>query len=672
MDNNLDILLRFILDQAAQANTVRGIESIERALKDFQAEIEETKKEAREMKALANDLGNVFRTTFLIGTAITGGIFAGAASYVKNAKEATAVTVAWKAAQNDLNTAQIRFGAVFAQEALPLLQDAARLANTAAAFVERNPEIIRAALNAGLVIAGLSAVGMAVTKGIRFYADVKYLAAVAQEQIGINQFALAVDKFLLGTAQFSGKVPAAASTQAAGGILGLIAPVALVVAGLIAAKYAVDITNQVLEKTGAAKVIADAQRRILETSNRPYPGIIAGASQTAGASSTASLGVASVASLSSIPRAALQAYEQYRRDDLAMVQQHYQERQAIIDNALAASQQANANYAASVARINSQTTGALTSAARDFAEASRQAEIQNATERARIIRDGGQEIQQIEQDLQETLRKNRLEFEQRASDLTASRDALGLAKETRRFNQEQDEARREANIEIRRRRADIAQRLADLQQSFEQERAQRFAEYQARVAEIRANAAQQLGELRTQHQAELREIQLQKIARIRELDSQFNEERKRKNQQLIQTLRDLDAGLLGEKQLREQYYAAMEADLRKFLANYQAGVSTMLQGIPARASGGYAAGLVRTGEAGYEYVMSHSTTKAAEAVIGGRLTQESLMAALMGSARGGASVVWNDQRRFDGSYTNDIRRANREDTLQLLEGIFTR
>lgn len=698
MDNQLDILLRFVLDQAAQGNTVKGIEAIERSLKSFQDEMEEAKKDAKELKQISSELGQVARNTFLLGTAITGGIFAGAAAYVKNAKEATLVTLQWKTAQDTLNRSSARFGAVFAQEALPLLQKAAALADTAAGFVERNPEIVRAALNTGLVLAGLGAVGIAVSKGIRLVADVAYITAVAQEQIGIAAFARAVDKFLIGTGQFAG-------AQAGGTVRGIgstlqgaitspLGSVGLIVATAAASFKAADSLKQLEERlvqiggpaaapfigfldvvTRTVNPLIPAIKDLRSSLERDMPAILKllGLGGTAAASGPGSVGgrTAATSALrsSGISPEALKAYEQYRREDIALVQQHYAERNKIIDNALAASQKANADYAASVARVQSQTTGALTSAARDFAEASRQAEIQNAQERARIVRDGGQEIQQIEQDLQETLRKNRIEFEQRAADLTASRDALGLAKETRRFNQEQDEARREANLEIRRRRADIAQRLADLQQSFEQERAQRFADYQARVAEIHSNAAQQLGELRTQHAAELREIQLQKIARIRELDAQFVEERNRKNQQLIQTLRDIDAGLLGEKHLREQYQASMLQDLEAFLAAYKSRLGS-LGDIPARAAGGYASGIVRTGEAGYEYVLSHTTTKAAEAVIGGRLTQESLMSALMGSARGGASVVWNDQRRFDGSYTNEIRRANREDTLRLLDGIF--
>ena len=70
-----------------------------------------------------------------------------------------------------------------------------------------------------------------------------------------------------------------------------------------------------------------------------------------------------------------------------------------------------------------------------------------------------------------------------------------------------------------------------------------------------------------------------------------------------------------------------------------------------------------SGERGVEWMASHSTTRAAEQIVGGRLTQENVLAAMMG--RGGG-VTWNDNRSFSGEYTNAIRNANRRDTVEML------
>ena len=188
MADELDILIRFITDKAAKEGTVAAIDALQRQMEDFEQSIEEAKKSSQELKSLSKEIAQASREAFLIGTAITGGIFAAANKYVKDAKEATAVTVAWKAAQEGLNRSGTRIGASLAQEALPLLERAAVISDKVAGFVESHPEIVRAALNTGLVVASLGAVGIAVSKGIRIYADVAYLAAVAKEAQGFILF----------------------------------------------------------------------------------------------------------------------------------------------------------------------------------------------------------------------------------------------------------------------------------------------------------------------------------------------------------------------------------------------------------------------------------------------------------------------------------------------------
>ena len=84
-----------------------------------------------------------------------------------------------------------------------------------------------------------------------------------------------------------------------------------------------------------------------------------------------------------------------------------------------------------------------------------------------------------------------------------------------------------------------------------------------------------------------------------------------------------------------------------------------------QASGGYAAqkGLYMRGEQGREFIMNNSTTKAAESVIGGTLSQQRLMAAL-----GGKRITYNDSRRIDASLSANQRRQIANDTMSILAG----
>ena len=56
-------------------------------------------------------------------------------------------------------------------------------------------------------------------------------------------------------------------------------------------------------------------------------------------------------------------------------------------------------------------------------------------------------------------------------------------------------------------------------------------------------------------------------------------------------------------------------------------------------------------------------------MLGGRLTERALLAALvMGS--GGGQVTWNDHRRFDGDVSAGVRRIVRQDTTAILKEVF--
>src|ERR1051325_11678316 len=110
----LDILLRFLTDSKTDTELALATDSIVKHFKNVEEEINAVKARARELRASARDLAQTSQELVVIGTALAGGIFAAGAKYVKDAKSATTVTVAWKAAQEELNQAGERFGAVAA------------------------------------------------------------------------------------------------------------------------------------------------------------------------------------------------------------------------------------------------------------------------------------------------------------------------------------------------------------------------------------------------------------------------------------------------------------------------------------------------------------------------------------------------------------------------------
>lgn len=87
-----------------------------------------------------------------------------------------------------------------------------------------------------------------------------------------------------------------------------------------------------------------------------------------------------------------------------------------------------------------------------------------------------------------------------------------------------------------------------------------------------------------------------------------------------------------------------------------------------KASGGYLArqGMFMGAEGNKrEFVLSNSTTRAAENVIGGNLTQAGLIQAL-----GARRVTYHDSRRFDASVSARDREMIRDETIRVLAGAF--
>ena len=271
-----DILLRFMMDEAANERVKRGISTINDELKKLQGafpgqeiakeaekvqdafekteeQVKQTSKtlqaEARLMqaqaaamvdgtkqaqlaalKSVADQVAGISQVALAGGLALVGGVFAAANKYVNDAEEATAVTLRWKAAQDSLNRSGMRFGAVLAETALPLLEKAARVADQASRFVERNPDVVRAALNSGAALAALGAIGIAVSRGIRLYADVQALALIPTQLTAAKLQDQAANKMLLAAQMQAKELGISAPAPAAGrGLAGaLTSPTAIV------------------------------------------------------------------------------------------------------------------------------------------------------------------------------------------------------------------------------------------------------------------------------------------------------------------------------------------------------------------------------------------------------------------------------------------------------------
>lgn len=701
------------VDKATKATK----EKLNPALKDTQEQIKQARSEARllraeaaaivdgfekvrlaQLKSTAGRIGGAARTGLLASGALFGGILAEANRFAKEAEEtgkATRSTREWTAATQELAAARSKVDLVLLREALPLLQKAAEIAKQAASFVEQNPEIVHAALETGKVVAGLSILGTLVSKGITLYADTKALllgsqeleAARLQEQAAIKQLEAA--QLQAGILDTDGKTPKS-------GGLGLLNTITLVIGGLAASAAAVALVDQLLERSKFGPARQNAIDSARDQGARIYPGILPpnernlqaqlNRAQSAGntqeierlrgeidklgnqASKTADDLSQAITGLRGSEHEAdiVAAFEKWKEDDARIVAEAAEQRIKIVKDAESRIAAATTQFASRVTSINTAADRRAADLTSNFLRANTEAESQYQEQRAQMIEDGNQEIRDIQEAHQERLRQMTQDHNERVEDLTSSRDALGLSKEQRRFNQERAEENRSTRLEIAKRRADLAERLGDLARQNEAERAQRLAQYQQALADNEAQRKEQIKEAAAAFAEEQRQIRAQRAQQLRELQEGLNAERIRRREVFIAQIRDLDDSLLGERSLRVQRYNEMLSDVDRFLADYRTRLASLGTATPPTHDyTGYAyTGMYKMADNGQpQWVLSGAATRAAEKIIGGRLTQEAVLGALVRGAGSRRSLTINDHSRFDGRISSAQVRAIKQETI---------
>ena len=774
MTDSFDISLKFILDEAAQKRVEAGAstlaeelakvgvsmdqikgakfgdavakevdkaakstkEKLNPALKETKDLIKEAKAEAallqKQAAAMSSDLEKqriaslrgaagfiegIGRGALIGGTAVSGGIFLAAKNYIKDAEESDELTRQWLASTKEIEKAQERIGRVAAQAVLPTLEKAAEIAGKVAGFVEAHPEIVEAAFNTGLFVAGFGALSIAVSKGIKLFADVKYLltipvqleAAKLQDRAATKQLEAAA----LRLKELGVSIPTAVSPAAgAGGVGGLLAggTLATIITTLVAPAVGAIVGDKIFDaiegrdvkfndyittakqalaldaknigdligrsKTVVGGVLTDKQfDPNLGTKWFEKVAIALGLLENKGEDAAKSLENVA-ANLDQVAGSLheseiVAAFEKWKEDDARIVSEAAAERIKIVAAAEKAVSMETARNAARVSSINAAAAKRAESLTSNFLRADTKAEADYQEQRAKIIRDGGKEVRRIEDDHQERLRKLTLEHKERVEDLTASRDALGLAKEARRFNQAKAEEARSTREEIAKRREDIAVRLQEIDREHQIEQAQRLAQFQEAIQENEAQRKEELKQAAIAHAEEMKQIREQRAAQLRELAETLTAERLRRREVFIEQIRDLDASLLGERGLKQRYYTLMLQDAEKWLAAYRAKLAAGSATAPTHDYTGYAySGLYRMAANGQpEYVLSGGATRAAEKIIGGRLTQDALLTAMVrGASQGGSrTVTLNDQRRINASVPLSERRALVRDTVEAIK-----
>lgn len=624
--------------QKLNPELVKQIELQQRQANATQLQIRNLRAQAKEirtsvalLKDSADDWDRLFKPLAAGGALLAGGILAFANNYVQGAERATKATTEWKAAQADLERSGARVGEVLAREALPLLQEAAKVTRQVAGVLEAHPEIARAALATGLVTLAVGTIGTAYTKGIRLVADLKLDAALTLQNRAAQLQLLASENQLKAAgiqAQSSG---VKSVTPSGGGLAGAVVKVALVA---IASEVGVFLGNKIGEaitggKTGLAGKggfgFADVAVAGLAATQTPSFLLLKGLNKLGVASdatvekmrtnltefdrlAAGVLGANKILNVfnnlspeklkqnieSITPKflggsrenqdAAVQAFVEFRAEENRITRDAMEERKRIVAEGEAALVSITRNYTTQRTSIERQYSQAAAQITTRYQADVKKAEQDYQQERVQIAQDGNERIREIQQQEQEKREEIEREFAKASRSATADRDALALVQAQEARDEALAEADRGTSEAIQRERRETQERLQELATRYAQERQQRQAQYEADLKENAARRAAALKEANERYQAELKQAREANAQKLKEAAEAANRERIEKRNQFIAQLQDLGVTLNSERQLRNTAYNAMLSDLQNWL-NQMGGVFT-----PTANSLGVAAG----------------------------------------------------------------------------------
>jgi len=615
---------------AEELAVARNAYEAQKQIDKFNKELQQTERRVTDLRQTAESFERVSRGLFLAGSAIVGTIFASANSEAQRIKDAggvvDATTQKWLNSQERIQRSYQRIGRTAMNVFLPVLEDVAALAEKGSKFVERHPDLVRAALNTGMIVATVGAVGMLVSKGVRFFADVTLIAAQVKYAASTFMFKQSVDKFLLATT--SQKLPmggtdwrswgnvfkaggAGAGGAAAGGsvtaIAGTVAAVLAVIAAgaiigtivydLLAKKFNLTRVNQfatvganfggqavgkVAQAFGMSPEEAQRKTDVFTKLVGVWTGAMEGTKPTLSELIKNILGLnESLDDLSVNADAAQKDLEGARiianleRENIEARHEYNVARNKVEVEANKSLREAASDLAKTKARINASLSTTLSKLSADFAKSNLDAYQSYQQESAKITSDGKEEILRIEKDKQEQLLKLSEDFAEEKDQLTRDRDALGLVKAQREYEKNKQEIEANADEQAKERRKETQKQLTELRQQYQRERAERFAKYKQDIADAKAQAAQERASAQEQYAQRIAQINQAKQQELAELLRAYNEERKRRILAAYDQIKDLGGALNAERLMRNRYYGYILADTNAFMTQYNATLKAM-------------------------------------------------------------------------------------------------
>jgi hypothetical protein len=338
-----------------------------------------------------------------------------------------------------------------------------------------------------------------------------------------------------------------------------------------------------------------------------------------------------------ISQAAVDTYITYRKALDKAQSQYDKQRSQIVSQAARQRTKMQADEAKSEARELAQYNRNRAKAFAQFQRDEKREEDNYYRQRREAAAAHGKEQKRDEEDHQKDMRRMRADYDAAQLDAIADRNFDAYMENLQNYNRDRAAAEEDYRTSTQRRDQDYAQELADMENQYNLERQQRLEDFNLQQAEAAEEYAIQKADRAAAYADQLAELDASQAEQLAELDSAYADQKAELQTSMEEQLAALNENLLGEQTIRGQYYDAMKTQLITWLDSMSAAARQSLYGgaegvggwysrprTRARQMGGYVgagAYLMHPGE----FVMSAGTTRMAERIVGGPLTQRNVL-----------------------------------------------
>ena len=694
--------------EAAQQAVAQKIEAEKRATQEAQTEY---RKQLHEYQAMASKIGRVAQMIAVASGAAFYGALRLAQGYIANMQQmgkSNDVTKQWTDSMKDMEKSWLRIGAVIADKLLPHLVSVAAIVSKIADFVEAHPDLTGGVVIGAGILTGLSSAVAVLMRLSPLITQIMMTSSATSAVAGAGSGMLFA--------------PAVVGAATSGGIMASLAPILpYIVATVVAAVAAYLIAKNVVEP-----IIIAGQRALGMQETDVESGFTAGKQALAvsgagwamlaqkirnvtgitelfgfeaeGAGKKAFDAINKFTGLSqSIEKAGegaeqssvfgkyenqvVKSYKSMMEDIANLEKQYQQDVTSVIAQAKAQQLALESQHQQNVSNILRAYADNVANITKSYQEAEAQAAQAYEEARANAIQSANEQLESAQESHLERLQKMQEEHNSRVGDLVRARDALGLVKENRDFaraKRDEDAQYKKQMAEIRK---NLAKALAEMSANYAKEQARRKEEYEKQLAEAAKQKAEQLKAEQEQYDAQKKSLEENYQMQLQALADNLNEQIRLRREGFSQMLLDLAWERDAELQIRSDGYNAMLAQAEGWAIAM--GNIDLVNGTPKQSTdkgerdnapimdeGGYATkGLYRLADNGKrEWVLDSATTKAAEKLLGGSLSQNKIMAMLAGGSSN-KQITLNDNRRFDSKLSLEDRMSIKNDTINILSEV---